>query len=308
MSHKHASPSSSSDGPSELSRFLGGAFVGLTNATIVTPVANYNNHVMAQKHLAAAARFTWLRAFDGALSYNVSFIFRVSISLWLNSLFIRYLEKKYGVEKSDPMQQNSGIEAHHRMMSSVLAGGIAGGFATLPEAIAQTQQLCAIKPGFFAVAQTAYKANGIRGIFRGGFAMMGRAASLSFGFLSLMPCLSEQLKQKGLDPLVADLLAALLSGCGVSVLSTPLNNLRFAKQIQFTQLGPVPTYIELLKRQLNQGLYHGFKPRTILSVFSMFYIFKANQRLEFYSKEGFPDVLDVIAFDRDSARFKQYHP
>jgi len=262
-----------------LYKFIGGATVGLTNATIVTPIANYNNHVINQRKNAnkVTVKFSGARAFDGLKAYNISCALRVSIAVPLNHWFILKLKQYCEVSNTQ------------KLLSSIVAGGVAGAAATLPEAIAQTQQLSKVKPSPMAIMRDAYKSNGLFGLSRGMQAIMVRSAGFTAGYLGLMPLLCERMRQEIGDNLIADVFSAVVCGLIVGTITTPPNALRFSMQEKFTEKHTSPTYTQLIKNAGLRNLFTGFMPRTTMSMISMFIINKGNESCELYSTNGFPD-------------------
>ena len=260
-------------------KFLSGSIIGLSNATLVTPLVNYSNHVIERRGHGGKnlVNFTCARAFDGALSYNLSFILRIGVSLPLNSYFLHKLSVYGGVENS------------HQVMTSIVAGGAAGAFATLPEAIAQTQQLSSPKPSSLRVIRDAVRCNGLFSLTRGASAMMVRSAGFTAGYLGFMPMMCESVRQKIGDHFLADVFSAFVCGLAVGVITTPFNTLRFKKQEYFTQKSTVPSYGALLKSATVARLSVGFLPRTAMYMFSMWFIAEGNKLCHAFSKDGFPD-------------------
>lgn len=264
-----------------LYKFIGGGAIGLANATITTPFANYNNHLVHQRANASSKpmAFTFVRAFDGLFWYQASFVLRVSVTLSLNSAFLHLLST------------HQSIEHQHNLLTSIISGGIAGAVAIVPEGIAQTQQLNTPKPSAQSIIKKAYQCNGIFGMHRGVSALMARSAGLTTGYLVLMPMLSEQLQKEIGNTFIADTIASMVSGFAVGIFTTPFNVLRAKMQHNFiTHDSNKPTYRAILKEASLCDLFTGFKPRTIQSIISMFVIAKGNQLCgELYEKNGFPD-------------------
>lgn len=260
-------------------KFLSGSIIGLSNATLVTPLVNYSNHVIERRGNRGknTVKFTCARAFDGVLSYNLSFILRVGVSLPLNGYFLHKLNGYVGVDKT------------HQVMTSILAGGVAGAFAALPEAIAQTQQLSLPKPSSLQVIREAYRCNGLFSLTRGTSAMVGRSAGFTAGYLGFMPMMCESMRQKMGDHFLADVFSAIVCGLAVGAITTPFNTLRFKKQEHFTQKSTAPSYSALLRSATFAGLYVGFLPRTVMYMFSMWYIAEGNKLCHAFSKDGFPE-------------------
>ena len=267
-----------------LYKFLSGAVIGLANATFVTPLVNYNNHVINQSATVGekTVKFTCARAFDGVMSYNLSFVLRISVALTLNSFFMHQLERHYDVNHA------------YNLLSSIVAGGLAGSSATLAEAVAQTQQLSLVKPAPMEIIREAYKNNGLFGLSRGMQAMMVRSAFFTSGYLGLMPLICQRVRQEIGDHVVADIFSAMVCGLIVGPITTPPNALRFGMQKDFTKKGPAPTYTQLIKEAYTskEGLRHlfaGVKPRTVMSMVSMFVIAEGNKLCDLYSTDGFPE-------------------
>lgn len=268
-----------------LYKFLSGALIGCTNATLTTPLNNYINHVINQNSSASkdAIKFTCARAFDGLVSYNVSLILRVSIALSLNSLFIHELKQYVDVNETE------------KLLSSILAGGIAGAAASLPEAIAQTQQLSKTKPTPAAIIKTAYSCNGLFGLSRGMQATMVRSAGFTAGYLGLMPWFSQRIRQETGDHPIADVFSAIVCGSIVGLITTPPNALRFRMQQNFNEKGPATTYTQLIKETYKSSeglrdLFAGIKPRTIMCMLSMFIIAEGNKLGNMYAQDGLPGM------------------
>lgn len=268
-----------------LYQFLSGATIGLINATAVTPIINYNNHILAQKtHLdKKIPGFKYTNAFNGLSSYNMSYVLRISIAMSLNNLFMHKLEKLYGE-----------VNDSSKLLSAIVAGGIAGSAASLSEAIAQTQ-LCQLsknepKLSSFAIIKEAYKCNGLFSLSRGMQAMMVRSAGVTTGALGLMPLCSQQIRQKMGDHPIAEVLSAIICGLIVGPMTTPPNELRFRMQENFIIKGSVPTYAQLIKNayQSNMGLSHlflGVKPRTAISIITMLIIAEGDKLCHLYSSD-----------------------
>jgi len=266
-------------------KFLSGATIGLINATTVTPIVNYTNHAINRNTNPSKdmIKFTCARAFDGVISYNISFILRISLALLFNSWFIHKLEQLCEVNDTD------------KLLSSILGGGIGGSAATVPEAIAQTQQLSKYKPTPITIIKEAYKANGLFGLSRGMQATMVRSAGVTAGALGLMPMLGQRIRQEIGDHPIADIFSAMVCGLIVGPITTLPNALRFSMQKNFTIKGPAPTYTQLVKDayRSNEGLrnlFVGIKPRTLMSVISMYIIAEGNKLCNLYSTDGFPRI------------------
>lgn len=272
-------------------KLLSGAVIGLANSTAVTPVVNYTNHVMnrcASTH-KDAIKFTCARAFDGLAMYNVSFVLRISVALSLDSLFLNHINHQGEIEKK------------HTLISSILSGGIAGSVATLPEAIAQTQQLCKQKPSARSIISNAYHSNGFFSLSRGMPEMVVRTAGLTVGYLALMPPLCQQMRHEMGDHWIADVFSAMVCGLLVGVITTPPNNVRFDRQQSFSEKGPAPTYSQIWKdkcatqdgtQRLGVGvnrLFVGLKPQTLRCMLSMYIITEGNKLCLLFSEDGFPD-------------------
>ena len=272
--------------------FLGGGVLGLINSTAVTPFINYTNHTINQQSMGfdrSKQSFTVKRMFDGLGSYNVSFVLRISVALSLDSYFLHKLGRYHAVDKQ------------HKLLSSIVAGGIAGSVATLPEAVAQAQQLSKNKPSSIEVIKTAYHANGL---FRPA-AMVLRSSGLTAGYISLMPMLCQHLKQKLGDHLMTDILAATICGLFVGIITTPPNNARFEMQKDFMVKGPASSYRKIWKEKctthegrhsLLTGLWKsfgGFHPQTLRCMLSMFILMKGNEKLgHLYDSDGFSNFLN----------------
>ncbi|MBP6918971.1 MAG: hypothetical protein KBB94_08655 [Legionellaceae bacterium] len=277
-------------------KFLGGGVLGLINSTAVTPFINYTNHAINQQSMGfdrSKQSFTLKRMFDGLGSYNVSFVLRISVALSLDSYFLHKLGRYYTVDKQ------------HKLLSSILAGGIAGSVATLSEAVAQAQQLSKDKPSSIQVIKTAYHANGLFRLFPGTAAMVVRSSGLTAGYISLMPMLCQHLKKKLGDNLMTDILAATICGLFVGIITTPPNNARFEMQKDFMVKGPAPSYRKIWKgkctshegrHSLLTGLrksFGGFHPQTLRCMLSMFILMKGNEKLgHLYDSDGFSNFLN----------------
>lgn len=278
------------------SNFWGGGVLGLINSTAVTPFINYTNHAINQQSMGfdrSKQSFTLKRMFDGLGSYNVSFVLRISVALSLDSYFLHKLGRYYTVDKQ------------HKLLSSILAGGIAGSVATLSEAVAQAQQLSKDKPSSIQVIKTAYHANGLFRLFPGTAAMVVRSSGLTAGYISLMPMLCQHLKKKLGDNLMTDILAATICGLFVGIITTPPNNARFEMQKDFMVKGPAPSYRKIWKgkctshegrHSLLTGLrksFGGFHPQTLRCMLSMFILMKGNEKLgHLYDSDGFSNFLN----------------
>ena len=181
-----------------------------------------------------------------------------------------------------------------KLLSSIVSGGIAGAAATIPEAIAQTQQLSLVKPSPGVIIKNAYTNNGLFGLFRGTRAMMLRSAGFTAGYLGLMPMLSERIRQKTGDSIIADIFSAMVCGLLVGIVTTPPNTFRFNKQKNYMEKGPAPSYTRFAKEAFASKaglcqLFAGIKPRTLMAMCSMFIIAESNKLCHLYSKNGFPD-------------------
>ena len=276
-------------------KFWGGGVLGLINSTAVTPFINYANHAINRQSLdfdKTKHAFTVKRMFDGLGSYNVSFVLRVSVALSLDSYFLRELGRYATIDKQ------------HKLLSSIVAGGIAGSVATLSEAVAQAQQLSKEKPSSFTVIKTAYRANGLFRLFPGTGAMIVRSAGLTAGYLAIMPPLCQQMRQEMGEHLMTDLLASMICGAFVGVITTLPNNARFEMQKDFMEKGSVKTYRQIWKdkcrtsegrHSISTGLrnsFGGFTPQTLRCMISMFVLMKGNEKLgHLYDNDGFSNFL-----------------
>lgn len=262
-----------------LHKFLSGAASGLVNSTIVTPINGYSNYLIDKLAGKDMRTFNPIRAFDGAMSYNVSLILRVGVGLSLNSLFLHKL------------CSSGEIEPKHKIWVSLAAGGLAGIFCTLPEGIAQAQQQAKPKPSAFNVIKNAYKSNGMFSLTRGTVAMMARSAGFSAGYLAFMPLLSEKIQQKIGNRHLADILSATVCGAATCVVTTPFNTLRSIKQANFTTPGAVPSYQKIMIDMYHsapglRGLFTASGPRTPMLIFLMYCLPKGNEICGTYVNEG----------------------
>ena len=86
----------------------------------------------------------------------------------------------------------------------------------------------------------------------------------------------------------------MVCGLVVGAITTPPNTLRFSMQTNFTKKGPAPTYTQLIKNAYTspgglRNLFVGIKPRTMMSMLSMFVIAEGNKLCNLYSTDGFPE-------------------
>jgi hypothetical protein len=280
-------------------KFWGGGVLGLINSTAVTPLINYTNHAINHQSRdfdKSKQSFTFKRMFDGLGSYNVSFVLRISVALSLDSYFLHKLSLYYTLDKQ------------HKLLSSIVAGGIAGSVATLSEAVAQAQQLSKDKPSSIQVIKTAYHANGLFRLFPGTAAMVVRSSGLTAGYISLMPMLCQHLKQKLGDHFLTDVLAATICGLFVGIITTPPNNARFEMQKDFMVKGPAPSYRKIWKEKctthggrhsLLTGLvksFGGFHPQTLRCMLSMLILMKGNEKLgHLYDSDEFSGFISSPA-------------
>lgn len=267
---------------------LKGVIIGMANATAVTPVANLSNRVVIRRRnpTIILPKLTLSRAYDGLLQYNLSFVLRLGIALPLNTLLLR-LANNHGV-----------ISEKKKLLLSVAAGGFAGISASIPEAVAQTQQQSTHKPSAHSIVLAAYRNNGFWGLTRGMPMVIGRTAGFTAGYLSFMPYITESMRAKWPnDKVEADLVAAVICGMGVGLITTPFHQLRCVMQDKFMEpKHPDNTYRQLLKKacQSKAGMRHSFSglvPRTIMSIMSMWIIFQGNEQAgHIYAKNGFPTL------------------
>ncbi|PJD93640.1 MAG: hypothetical protein CK424_02260 [Legionella sp.] len=269
---------------------LKGIIIGIANATAVTPVANLSNRVVIRRRNPAIIlpKLTLNRAYDGLLQYNLSFVLRLGIALPLNTLLVRLADN------------HDVISEKQKLLLSVAAGGIAGIAASIPEAVAQTQQQSTHKLSALSIVQAAYRNNGFWGLTRGMPMVIGRTAGFTAGYLSFMPYITESMRAKWPNNKgAADLVAAVVCGMGVGLMTTPFHQLRCVMQDKFIERKPADiTYRALLKKacQSKAGMrnsFSGLVPRTVMSMMSMWIIFQGNEQAgHIYAKNGFPTLLN----------------
>ncbi len=277
-------------------KFIQGCVVGSFNAIITTPFAGLANHVNNRKStimdeklkLAPSPTHSSLsvsRMFDGALCYNMAFIMRAGVSIALNSALIHLLEYEYQIQ----------LNEKDRLGISVIAGGLAGAPANIPEAAAQIKQLHnepgTKPPSAPQIIKRVYQSNGLFGLGRGTVATMARSAGLASGYLQVMPMVSDEMRQRISDPLIADFIAAIISGIWVGVITTPLNRLRFLMHKEYTSEQSASKYRDLICKEVkSKQIFTGFIPRTAYGMATMFIIHKGNQAYKLYSEQGYPDL------------------
>lgn len=264
-------------------KFVGGAAIGMLNATLMTPYMKINNQILNRRAHPEnkSTHSTTLRAFDGATAYNLSFLLRISVALSLNELLVNAFP---ATPDEEPQQ---------KLSLSIISGALAGSTSSTFEGIAQAQQKNPHPISMSNVIHNVYKNNGSAGLFRGMMPMMARSAGFTAGYLSMMPSLCKHLRENMCDHLVADVFSALVSGFIITSLTLPFNTLRFHKQNDFMVKNPAPSYPEITRNILKSeaglsGFFQGMKPRTKINVFSMFFITECNKLLEVFSEEGFP--------------------
>lgn len=245
-----------------LFKFFCGAMVNSINATLVMPLANYTNRIIARREnpTQTQPKFTVARAYSGVIFFNIAFIIRLSTATALNDYFITRCKLSSNAEK---------------LISSTVSGGLGGAIMAIPEGVIQAKQLNPELGSSLQVMNKVYQANGLFGLTRGTWATVGRSATFTFWLLGALPILSREIQQRtDLSSSVADTLSAVMCGLLSGPIITAFNKLRFDMQHNFTEKGLAPTYSGLIKKmyQSKQGLcslLFGLVPRTQMSIISM---------------------------------------
>jgi hypothetical protein len=249
-----------------LYRIISGGLVGAVTVTVVTPIMNFTNHILKSSATSSTNGFTMQRAFDGVLAYNSSVVPMTAVSLTLNSMLTVLTDKK----------------AHHaifnlKIINATLSGMVAGIIGSIPEAVAQAQQLNTPKLRASQLIKEVINNNGFFALSRGMPAMMIRQGIFTAGFVGLMPIFAQEIRKVIGNNLVADLFSACVCGLIVGPLTAPWNKLRFEKQKDFHIQGSAPSYFEIIKQSGSKKLMSGWQPRTLMSVCSMFLLHKGRE-------------------------------
>lgn len=261
-----------------------GALLGGSVTGILTPLLKWTNCQMNKTSM------DWSRPFTGAPSYMASIAPTTAVMFVTYEVAIQILTFK------KPKTTTESQEA----IASTFAGMMAGTTRVLPEAIAQNQQLSAAaamklnlspKPlSAFTVIQQAIKHNGVSSLGRGGLAIIGREGLYAQGYLFLTPQISFTINCYLNNQTTADLLAALISGSFVGILTTPFHRLRLEKQLDLTQPTKPLSYPTIIKNicQESQGsllaqisnLFRGAKTRSVAVVAGTFFMYEGNEFLK----------------------------
>ncbi len=245
------------------SDFFRSILLGSTTVTVVTPISNYNNHLIRILNHQTKSAFTARRAFDGVIAYNTSVAPTIAISLIINEV----LRKK-------DQKNNQMTTSYKQFAYSIYSGCISAMFGNFPEAIAQAQQLSTPKPSFVKILKNAVHHNGPLVINRGLFATAVKQVTFNIGFMWMMPMLINETESKGSGKICSLATASILTGLFVGISTAPSNTLRWHKHHQVDRPSNVPSYTSVLKNAFNNrsygaSLFSGWKPRSIMSAVSM---------------------------------------
>lgn len=278
-----------------LSDMAKSGIVGGINVTVVTPIMNFmnrlnvtgNNKALAEKgtKIAKLPPFTLRRAFDGVISYNSSVYPMVGVSIGLQR----------ALANSVNLLNN---KKHNDLLLSIVSGAAGGFVGTLPEGIAQAQQLSRVKPSALNLLKKTYRYNGFTKMNRGALAVMLRQSIFTAGYLGLMP-IADKANQENItsNKHAASALAAICSGAIVGPATAPFNNLRFHKQYEMHRNHQARSYSNIFKQLVAEngirGLFNTWKPRTFMSGIAMYMLHEG--------KKIYDELTDDIDHDNDSS-------
>lgn len=271
-----------------LSDMVKSGIIGGINVTTVTPILNFtnrlnviaNNKTLLEKgrKIPELSGFTFRRAFDGILSYNSCVYPMIGVSIGLQRSLTNNVNLLQNKKQND-------------LLLSAVSGAAGGFVGTLPEGVAQVQQLSKIKPSTLNVLKDTYKQHGLGKMNCGALAVMSRQSIFTMGYLGLMPMFTE-LNQEYIisNEYGSSFVAASVSAAIVVPITTPINNLRFHKQYDMHKSAQKRSYNKILKDIVVQrgvhGLFHTWKPRAFTSVISMFMLHEG--------KKIYDDLTDDI--------------
>ncbi|GAB4393927.1 MAG: hypothetical protein Tsb005_14250 [Gammaproteobacteria bacterium] len=264
MKNSDTSPETNKSAISSFSRdFFRAVLLGSTAVTAVTPIANYNNHLIRTSNNQVKLSFTARRAFDGLAAYNTAVAPTIAISLIINRILCKI-----------DQENNQATTSYKQLKYSMFSGFAAAIFGNFPEAIAQAQQLTTPKPHFYKIFKDAVKHNGFFVLGRGLLATMTKQITFNVGFMWMMPKLIEELESNGSNKITSLAIASILTGLFVGISTSPSNTLRWYKHHQINLQTDPPSYPNILKKSFNTslygvGLFSGWKPRAAMSTASM---------------------------------------
>ncbi len=214
------------------SPWVQGPFLGSSVAVMVTPLLNWNNHVLNH------AKTAFKNPMMGAFAYASSAIPGYATTFVTKALLNNTQESR---------------TSSYDLLTSFVAGAFSGLVCTPFESVAQNKFIT--NSAFYkTTALKMIEHHGYTSFFRGGASIMLREGLWSTVYLSAIPVMSQSLQDKGVNKVQADLLSVLTVAGGYGLLSSPLNQLRFKKQHGLTEDTINKSYFEHAKTIFNQDV------------------------------------------------------
>jgi len=199
-----------------------GPVLGASVLTIVTPLLKWTNHRLHNEKMPLR------HPMSGAMAYATSAVPDYAVVFAIKALL------KKSPEETSKM---------YDLLTSFTAGASSGLMNTPFDSVAQNKQLTK-NPSTKATAQKMYSHHGFNAFFQGGAGTALREGSWSTVYMSAIPLLSTSLQKRGHSKRVADFLAVLSVAGTYGLFSSPLNQLRYRKQLGLTNASQKKSYLE----------------------------------------------------------------
>jgi Mitochondrial carrier protein len=252
--------------------------IGSCVMTALTPIYYWSNLAFKNQ------QFGWRdiisrKAMTGAPQYALSAMPVYTAAFGTHTLLTNYFKEK------------NRLTDGNKMIIAAVAGAFAG-FASTPfESIAQNKQLTRIKYPRSTFNQMRH-ANGISVYLRGALSVILRESAWATTYMAVLPIFSSTLQQTyRIKKNRADIFSSIVTAGTFGILSSPLAQLRFNKQLYLTEKAASKSYLSIINKiyfqqpsaSITQRIgffFKGAKPRGIAATTSAFLIHKGRETFD----------------------------
>jgi hypothetical protein len=207
-----------------------GPFLGAGVMALVTPFLKWTNHRYKGEKMPRGNYFSGAGAYalSAVPGYATTFVFKA------------LLNKK-------PEETSQGYE----LFSSFAAGSLSGLVCTPFESLAQNKQLTH-SLSFKETAKQMRTYHGYSAFFRGAYSVMMREGFWSTVYMTAIPIITTSLERQGVKKQYAQPIAMVTVAGAYGLFSSPLNQLRYRKQVGLTTATTNKSYLEHARDIFNQ--------------------------------------------------------